>query len=963
MTSVSLQPGKLVTLRGRDWIVLPSDYEDLLLVKPLGGTDDEIAGIYLPLAITTDRPADASFEPPTSADLGDICTARLLYDSARLAFRNGAGPFRSLAKLSFRPRSYQMVPLIMALRQESVRMLIADDVGVGKTVEALLIVREMLERRKIKRFAVVCLPHLCEQWQAEIRAKLDLEAVIIRSNTQTRLDRQIHGDTSVYDYYPFQVISIDFIKSDQRRDVFIAQCPQLVIVDEAHTCARPAGASASQQQRYHLVSRLASKPEQQLIMLTATPHSGKPEEFHSLLGMLRPDFEVLDLPKSSQAERRDLARYFIQRKRADVEKWMGEDTPFPKRDSFEWPYDLSRGYEAFFENIIEFARKLISPDPARGQKRVQYWAALALLRGVMSSPAAGVEMLNTRLSGSGVAQDTETSSVDSTDLAETEVNPVHDTEFGFEGDYSPTQAVERNDWSSYQRQQLRNFAKELELLGNINDDHKLASAELITEDWLTEGFNPVIFCRYIATANYVGEKLALSLKKKFPKLDLQVITSELPDEVRKQRINDMGLSKLRVLVATDCLSEGINLQEYFTGVLHYDLPWNPNRLEQREGRVDRFGQEKPLVKSCLLYGADNPIDGIVLDVLLRKVREIKKATGINVPFPENSKSIIDTITKALLLNPDRRIAAERDKDRNRPVQLKINFGGLSEAEKAKANVTRKIDEAAAREKASRGIFAQHAIKAQEIEVDLREVDEAIGDPSAVENFVTTVLNNLFGVQVLKVNKGYRIIMGNLPVQLRDLLPAGDPLNVSFISPTPEGFHYIGRNHRFVEQLCQIVMANTMERTGKRAARAAVIRTRQVSIKTTLFLFRCRNVIEQSKGSHQIVAEEMLLWGWRGTPQQKEFLDHGTAKQLITEVRATSDLSPQARAGFLENELRLVDHLQDEFDTVAEQQAKNLVEAHERFSSLMDRQKFQVVYPVLPMDLLGIYILLPDSGNN
>jgi len=159
--TVSLQPGKLVSLRGRDWIVLPSDDPDLLVVKPLGGSEDEIAGIYLPLGIESDQPIDASFFPPTAADLGDISTARLLYDSARLAFRNGAGPFRALAKLSFRPRSYQMVPLIMALRQESVRLLIADDVGVGKTVEALLIVREFLERRKIKRFAVVCLPHLC----------------------------------------------------------------------------------------------------------------------------------------------------------------------------------------------------------------------------------------------------------------------------------------------------------------------------------------------------------------------------------------------------------------------------------------------------------------------------------------------------------------------------------------------------------------------------------------------------------------------------------------------------------------------------------------------------------------------------------------------------------------------------------------------------------------------------------
>ena len=104
--------------------------------------------------------------------------------------------------------------------------------------------------------------------------------------------------------------------------------------------------------------------------------------------------------------------------------------------------------------------------------------------------------------------------------------------------------------------------------------------------------------------------------------------------------------------------------------------------------------------------------------------------------------------------------------------------------------------------------------------------------------------------------------------------------MSFESPTPEGYHYLGRNHRFVEQLCQFVMANTLARVDKRAARAAVIRTRQVATKTTLLLFRCRNVIEQSgKGATKIVAEEMILWGWRGTPQQKEFLDHAEAKAL------------------------------------------------------------------------------------
>jgi hypothetical protein len=136
----------------------------------------------------------------------------------------------------------------------------------------------------------------------------------------------------------------------------------------------------------------------------------------------------------------------------------------------------------------------------------------------------------------------------------------------------------------------------------------------------------------------------------------------------------------------------------------------------------------------------------------------------------------------------------------------------------------------------------------------------------------------------------------------------------------------------------------------------------VDAKTTLLLFRCRNVIEQSRTGQQIVAEEMLLWGWRGTPQTKSFLTHAEASALLGEVRASSDLSPQARASFLDNELKLLPGLDADFTRIAEQQSARLVAAHERFSALMDRQRFQVVYPVLPMDLLGAYVLLPEVAR-
>ena len=509
--STSLQPGKLVSLRGRDWVVLPSGSLDLLVIKPLGGSDEETTGIYLPLEIPDDIPQDARFPLPAAEDLGDISTVRLLYDAARLAFRNGAGPFRALAKLSFRPRAYQIVPLVMALRQDIVRLLIADDVGVGKTVEALLVLREMIERGRVTRFAVICLPHLCDQWQQEFRAKLSIEAVIIRSNTQARLDRMIQGDTSVYDYYPYQIISIDYIKADSRRAVFVEQCPELIIVDEAHTCTRPAGASKAQQQRYRLLRDLADKPCQHLVLLTATPHSGKPEEFHSLLGLLKPEFETLDLPSANQSERRNLARHFVQRKRADVEKWMGEDTPFPDRDTIEWNYDLSPAYAELFNDVLDFARKLVAPQDSGQKKETRPLldsARPASRRHVQ--PGRRGEDARTRLD--------KLVEVEADDVAADEdealLNPVGDLEFGVETDIAPTQIMEQEDWTDHQRRQLRSFSKRLEAVAGSEDDQKLYAASIVLEDWISSGFKPVVFCRYIETANYVGEHLAPLLAAK-----------------------------------------------------------------------------------------------------------------------------------------------------------------------------------------------------------------------------------------------------------------------------------------------------------------------------------------------------------------------------------------------------------------------------------------------------------------
>src|SRR5438094_523497 len=228
--------GSLVRIRERDWVVLPSDDAEILCLRPLSGSESEICGIHR--AIEGRHLQHAEFAPPKPEQAGDFIAGKLLRNAARLGLRNGAGPFRSLGRLSVRPRPYQFVPLIMALKLDIVRMLIADDVGVGKTIEAALIARELLDRGDARGLCILCPPHLCDQWQEELEAKFHIHAKVVRTSTLARLERDLpRRDLSVYRYYKHVIVSMDFVKRDSRRAAFLADCPDLVIVDEAH-CAK-----------------------------------------------------------------------------------------------------------------------------------------------------------------------------------------------------------------------------------------------------------------------------------------------------------------------------------------------------------------------------------------------------------------------------------------------------------------------------------------------------------------------------------------------------------------------------------------------------------------------------------------------------------------------------------------------------------------------------------------------------
>ncbi|MFV0328997.1 MAG: helicase-related protein [Dysgonomonas sp.] len=921
-------------------MVLPSNEDRILLIKPLGGSDEEITGVFMPLAIDTEVIEKASFKAPTPCQIGNFETAKLLYNASRLSLRNAAGPFRSMGKLSFRPRAYQVVPLVMALKQDITRLLIADDVGIGKTIEALLIIKELIERGEIKKFAVICPPHLCEQWQQELKDKLDIDAEIIRSSTASRLDRMVPDDRSVFYHIPYQVISVDYIKTDKRRGIFLNDCPELVIVDEVHTCTLPKGASSkNQQQRYNLIHDVATDKTRHVILLTATPHSGKDEEFLSLLGLLDTKFQQLNFEKLDQSDRKQLAKYFIQRKRENIRRWLNEDTLFPTRDSKEIGFTLSDDTKLFYNELVAFARGISDVDTDNENTRLlRSWAAIALIKGAMSSPAMAKEMLEKR-QVKLTLEDT---------VAEIGAEAVENTLFeenDFGVDFSRSDLLNSVDYKTTELDKLSRLIERVEFLNqHVETDFKIKHTIDLIKKWLKEGFQPIIFCHYIATAKYVEEKLRDVLPKN---VLIQAITSEMADEQRKEEVERIGEHEKRVLVATDCLSEGINLQDHFNAVLHYDLPWNPNRIEQREGRVDRFGQTSSQIKTYMLYGENNPMDKFILEVLIRKVREIQKSIGVTISIGESNASLIAELTQKIL------------KTETEAEQLTL-FA------EDKVRIDNELELARKKGENLRSIFAQESVDAETIKKDLLEVDQAIGNPKTVEDFVIYALQSL-GASVNADIEGYKVQTANLPKHIQaalltktDLQKGKIDAKIAFTSPTPRGYQYIGRNHRFVEQLCHYIVSNAFEEKGNDygLARTSVIQTNSVESKTTLVMFRVRNVVKEVRSKNEAVAEEMYLWGYTEHANDMQTMEFEQAHKLLDEAIPLSNMPLERQEQLLEQELNSFETKKDTFIELATQRADKLVEAHSRFKVLIGGRSYEKSTPVLPPDILGVYILLP-----
>ena len=405
------------------------------------------------------------------------------------------------------------------------------------------------------------------------------------------------------------------------------------------------------------------------------------------------------------------------------------------------------------------------------RQRLDFWGTLALLRCAGSSPIAAVLALRTR-AGEDLGDEAREDLLDRIFDGDADVLVADDVEPPAGGD-SPV---------------LARLIGQAERLAGQGGDPKLRAASEHIAELVADGFNVVVFCRFIATAHYV----ARHLREKLRGTTVDAVTGEMPPEEREDRVAEIGAAEgARVLVATDCLSEGINLQEHFDAVVHYDLSWNPTRHEQREGRVDRFGQPSPTVRATLLYGVDNPVDGAVLRVILRKAAAIREELGVPVPVPDEGHSLTQALLKTVLL----RRRGSPGAVEGRQIEL---FESHWEDTKEKA-------------KRSRTVFAQRRIRPDEVLPEWHRSLAAVGGRDDVQRFAGRALARL-GSGLEAFGRGYKVPTVPLPDEVRERLETEDiegTVGIDFAYPPAPGCRPVQRSHPLIAVLADTLLGRTL----------------------------------------------------------------------------------------------------------------------------------------------------------
>jgi hypothetical protein len=419
----------------------------------------------------------------------------------------------------------------------------------------------------------------------------------------------------------------------------------------------------------------------------------------------------------------------------------------------------------------------------------------------------------------------------------------------------------------------------------------------------------------------------------------------------------MGDVDNRILVATDCLSEGINLQHLFDVVVHYDLSWNPTRHQQREGRVDRFGQPADLVRSVLVYSSDSAIDGAVLEVILKKAEAIREATGVTVPLPEERNAVAGALMKAVLLH------------RGRTEQMTLDFGAALDADAS--HMEARWRDAEEGERRSRARFAQNAIHPEEVAPEWRRWRSLLGGPEEVHRFLDRAMSRLNAPLGEGRNNTYVAYLDALPAALRERLAARDlegDRKVVFAEPAPSGAEVVVRSHPLTSILADYLLEGALRQgdSGEPSlGRIGVWPTTSVQTIHTLVLLRLRfKMTVHGRTEKMLLVEEAGAMAFQGN--RFESCITGEDAFRLFEAEASGNIASVARDRFLTQARERVQSALAENGPIAaysRERADALLQDHERLRSAVSQVggiSRSSIEAVLPADVVGLFVLIPGG---
>jgi superfamily II DNA or RNA helicase len=479
---------------------------------------------------------------------------------------------------------YQLQPAAKALAMPRQRILIADAVGLGKTLECGILCSELIRRGRGRRLLVVTVKSMLGQFQKEFWSRFTIPLTRLDSVGIQRIRKQLPTGQNPFHHFDKAIVSIDTLKNDREYRTYLEHAHwDIIVIDECQNVAER-GVGALRSQRSKLAERLATRSDT-LILLSATPHDGKPESFASLMNMLDPT-AIADRHNYGPDDIRNL---YVRRFRKDVIGQMRAAQGVPERDAANLEAPARAKEEAVFAALA----KLRLPDSDRKAKAGQLFRT-TLQKAMLSSPMACLETVRNRLAT--LRQNKEPSAADQAALEP--LIPL-------------LEPIGAADFSKYQRL--------LALLGN---------------DWQWRGDDPsdriVIFTGRRESQRFLCDHLARDLglpAEAVVRLDGAMVDTEQTGIVERFA---QEADPMRLLVATEVASEGLNLHYLSHRLVHFDIPWSLMTLQQRNGRIDRYGQSRqPLIRYLLTSSQQAGMGDVdrILQVLIRKDEQAQRNIG------------------------------------------------------------------------------------------------------------------------------------------------------------------------------------------------------------------------------------------------------------------------------------------------------------------------------------------------